>query len=157
MKKVHPRRMGEAEHLTIDLYDIDGHLIARKGSLVNRRLIEKVIEKGKRHQNHYSYLNHPVIVKTLKGVMNEETYAHVFQAPKLQERILSICRSAKIQTGLCREILRLKKTSYFTYRHFILIAALSTRFAMDLKNYGYRPTEAFVLALTHDIEIGRAS
>jgi len=145
------RRMGGASHLTIDLRDIDGHSIAQKGAIVNQRLIREVIKKGRRYQGKYSSLNHPVILKTLKQVMNEETYAHVFVAPGIQKKILSICRKSKIQTGIRREILRLKKNSFFTYRHFVLMAALSTKMAMDVRSLGYNAKDAFVLALTHDI------
>lgn len=56
-----------------------------------------------------------------------------------------------MQSNLYREILKLKKISYFTYRHSVLMGVLTTKMAMDLKSYGYRAQDAFVLALTHDI------
>jgi len=139
------------ERLTIELRDIDGKLIAAEGSVINQTLFRDVMERGVARQGSFVSLNQPEMLKMVRKVMSEKIYRNVFKSALLQRKIFGVIKKSKIQTDLYREIFQLKKSSYFTYRHLILMGVLSTRMAMDLKKYGYQEKNMFVLALTHDI------
>ncbi len=137
--------------LLSDLKDIQGRLIARAGRKMNRTLIQEVIAKGKSLQKKLTRLNLPFFLKDVERVMDEPVYRQMFQPPSHHTRVIQIIKKAKIQSSLFREIVRLRRTSFYTYRHFLLIGALSAKISMDLRGRGYDPQKAFVMGLTHDL------
>ncbi len=137
--------------LGVDLKDIDGRLIAGGDRFVGRRLIRECHQRGVHLQKKTVLLKHPVFLKDLRSVLNESLYERVFERPGLREKILQMVASTPIQASLFCEIFSLRRSSLHTYRHFILIGALSARMAMDLDTYGFDPRRAFLYGLAHDI------
>ncbi len=143
--------------IVADLYDVHGKLIAKEGSEVAAPLIREVIRKGAALQKREVSLNQAAFLKDVEKVLEEPLYEKVFTGPKICQAILREIKATRIQASLFREVQDLKKTSPYTYRHFLLIGALAVRMALDLRNLGYRPREAFVYGMIHDIGKTRLS
>ncbi len=139
------------QHLSFDVRDAAGRLIAAKGACFEPALLREVAQKGRPVQSKMRSLARTKILKKAAEVMQEPIYRVVFSDSKVRKKILAVMAQVKIQTGLYDEIMRLRRLSYFTYRHFILVSVLSTKMALDLKEYQYDPKIACRLALTHDI------
>ena len=137
--------------LDVDLKDRQGHLIAAAEREITAGLLREVRKRGISRQKKFILLNQPRFLKDVRGVIHEKIYSPIFDRPGVRERILKLVRAARIQSDLLREILILRKTSYHTYRHFLLIGALAARMADSLKYYGFNPGLSFVYGLTHDI------
>ena len=144
---------GLSSILPSDLKDVRGHLLAKKGRVVDSKLIEELIQKGKHQQHQHVSLSNSPVLSMIKKVTAEPIYANIFRTESTRKKILNLAKSVSIQKGLYEEILKVKRTSYYSYRHFVLIASLAAKMSMDLSHYGYYfdPKKAFILSLTHDI------
>lgn len=145
------RRYEFKHHLTFNVTDAAGRLIAAKGASFDRELLKEVSQRGKPYQNKMRSLARTEIMKKAVEVMQEPIYKIVFSDAVVRKKILALMGKVRIQTGLFDEIMRLRRLSYFTYRHFILVSMLATKMALDLKEFRYSPKDACRLALTHDI------
>ncbi len=137
--------------LDVDLKDNRGRLIAGADREITPGLLRAVRERGKPRQKKFVLLKQPQFLKDVRSVIHEKIYNPIFDRPGVRERILKLVRSSRIQSDLFLEILVLRKTSYHTYRHFLLIGVLAARMADSLKYYGFNPGLSFVYGLTHDI------
>ena len=137
--------------LGIDLKDADGRLIAGADRLLGRALIRECQQRGAALQKKTIRMNRPVFLRDIQKVIRDPLYERVFGRPGVREKILKWVAVTPVQKSLFCEIFKLRRTSYHTYRHFLLIGALSARMAMDLKTYGFDPRLAFLYGMTHDI------
>ncbi len=137
--------------LGIDLKDIDNRLIVKRGRVLGPQLVRECQKKGVGFQKKMMLRKPPVFLADLKKVLQEPLYEKVFDSPSVREKILKQAAQMPIQAALFREILKLRRSSNHTYRHFLLIASFSARMAMDLTMYGFNPRLAFLFGLVHDL------
>ena len=137
--------------LLFDLRDVDGRLIAAAGRELNPPLLREVTEKGKILQRKVISLNQPFLLKDFKRVMDEEVYADIFHHVSMRRRLLRMVRKSKLQSSVFKEIVKLRKSSYYTYRHFLLVGILSAKISMELTGYRYNPGKALIVGLIHDL------
>ncbi len=137
--------------LDFDLKDNEGRLIAASGLEITPFLIRAVRRCGARLQKKRVRLSAPLFLADVQTVIREKLYERVFAESGIHKKILGMVATVRLQSNLYDEILKLRETSKHTYRHFLLIGALSARMAMDLKAYGMDPRCAFLYGLTHDI------
>jgi len=140
-----------------DLYDIDGRMIAPAGAYMTPSLIRDVISRGKPLQRKTLSLARPEFLRDVAAALEDPLYEKLFSPPGFKKKIITIARKARMQEHLYHEVHRLKKSSPYTYRHFVLIAVLAAKMAIDLKAYRCKPGEAFVYGLIHDIGKTRLS
>lgn len=140
-----------------ELRDVNGRLIAAEGREVTPSLIREVSGRGLHLQKKFTILARPDFLRDLEKILQEPLYDKVFREEADRRRILREVRKIRIQETLYQEIFRLKKNSPYTYRHFLLIAALAMHMAGCLKSLGYKPREAFVYGLLHDLGKTRLS
>lgn len=140
-----------------ELRDVNGRLIAAEGREVTPALIREVSNLGRPVQVQLVSLDQAVFLKDLEKVLHEPLYDKIFCEKADRQRILRQVRKIRIQKALYQELCRLKKSSSYTYRHFLLIAALAMHMAGCLKGLGYKSREAFVYGLLHDLGKTRLS
>ncbi len=143
-KNSHPR-------LPWDVADAWGKLIAPEGTALDPIFVRKIAGKGITSKTKWITLDNTTLPSQAAAVMREEVYRPVFSNVKVNRRLLDLIGRVRCPEGLYREILTIRRGSFFTYRHFVLVATLSARMAMDLRSHGLRPEKAFFYGLFHDI------
>lgn len=135
----------------VDLYTIKGHIIAKKGSNVTYELLHQNIEKGKKHSSGPVLLKQTFLIKDLTYIFNEEKYFTIFFLEKENQKIVDIAEKIELVGDVVAELNRIKETLPYTYRHILLVTAMATKVALDMKEEGYIPELACMAGFLHDI------
>lgn len=134
-----------------DLFDVNGNLVAVRGSKITKSFMRSIIRRGVPLQKKQVTLGIPFFLKDMRAIMNEENCREIFKNLETQNALLSIVKRTRLQRSLYEEIVPIRDTSVYNYRHFILIGLLSAKMAMDLRMPGLEPDKAFLYGFVHDI------
>ena len=137
--------------LLSDLYDVSNRLVLKKDAVANFEVLHKIMEHGKRLKKVYIRFGDTPLSKDFKNIFNEEKYFTIFTPIRTNEEIITVVNNIKITTEILEELKNIRDTLPYTFRHTLLVTALTVKIALDLKSTEYDPELIAVVGLTHDI------
>jgi len=134
-----------------DLYDIYGILIAKKGERVTQRLIDRIKNMPKVSVKK-TPLKKTFIYRDVKKTLRDPKYRIIFNNRRIEkEKILKIAGNTVFEDGIIKELAYMKKHLPYTYRHELIVGALTIKMTLALKKYRLNSRTASYGAFTHDI------
>lgn len=137
--------------LLVDLYDINQKLIAKKGTAINFEFVHKVMLHGRKYKKTFIPFSDTELFKNFKNIFNEEKYFTIFTPYRINDEITNIAREVKLTKEIIEELRIIKENLPYTFRHILIVTALTIKISLDLKDKGCDPHYAAIIGLTHDL------
>ncbi len=137
--------------LKIDLYDIDHNLLVPRGRQITEPIIHKLIHAGETNPPSFVPIKNTPIIKDIDHAFNDPRYSLIFKSPPNRGKVTGVLGKLKLEKPLYQEILHMKESLPYTYKHAHILAALSILITEHLTGFKYDPVLAAHLSFTHDI------
>ncbi|MBU4304308.1 MAG: hypothetical protein KJ893_01570 [Candidatus Omnitrophica bacterium] len=83
--------------------------------------------------------------------INTDAYKEVFFDKDILDQLYSIIAQTKISEPIIKELQALKAIIPLTYRHILIVSALSIKISLQLKDEGYDPFTTASIGIVHDL------
>jgi HD-GYP domain-containing protein (c-di-GMP phosphodiesterase class II) len=135
----------------MDIYDCTGRIVVKNGALVNFQLVHKLMEHGRKAKKTLVSFGQTPLFKDFRHIFNEEKYFTIFTPYKTNEEIADVTKDVTLTKEIFEELKGMEERFPYTFRHTLLVTALTVKLAMDLKDKGYNPKHAAIAGLFHDL------
>lgn len=134
-----------------DLYNIYGDLLATKDEDVTPDTVRRIREMGERHEQVRVPIGNTDIFADFEKVFADERYTTIFDAPVTNKDICAVASKLRIENDLIFELSNMKNNLPYTYRHILIVAALTIKLSLILKKNKYNEEIVTHCGFTHDI------
>lgn len=135
----------------MDIYDISNRLIIKNGSVVDFKLLHRLMEHGRKSKKVYAPFSQTPLFKNFKHIFSEEKYFTIFTPYKTNDEIADIVKELMLTKEIYEELKGCEDRFPYTFRHTLLVTALVVKLALDLKDKGYDPHRAAMAGMFHDL------
>lgn len=136
--------------LSQDLYSKSGELLVKKGVLITPALIRRIRRKGNSRQEKQIPFKRTFIFKDFKRALGDRRYAVMLRPPVSKSDICRFAGAIKLENDLISELAGIKKHLPYTYRHILIVTALSIKISLDCPRGYYDRRMVAHCGLTHD-------
>ena len=138
--------------LKYPITSLEKKVLFSAGETFSRKALSELIASNKRRKpKFYTLLDHKTVKKDLLSFLQPEPYSIIFDDDKNINRLMRLMGKVSLLPQALKILDFYRKADVYTYRHFLIVFALSTRMAMDIvEKYKDRITEA-ASGPTHDI------
>lgn len=150
--KNQPNSGSPTEALSLTIQTIDKQVLLHVGEKISADILDAIIcaNNDEKYQ-HHQLLGFDTIKDDLLSFLSVPPYLDIFSVPKLLEEILDEMGSVTLPVPILNSLNYFKEHDCYSYRHFLVVFALSTLLARDIIN---NRSERMTLAETgpvHDI------
>jgi len=138
-------------YLKSDLYDIHNELIVRKDQKITESLVNELIKKGENQSKKLILAKDTSLLNDLDQVFSDSRYAPIFSSSSARQNVLDTVGQLKIEEPLVAELLNMKDTHPYTYKHVQIIGSMAITLISIIGRTHYNPVLAAHLSFTHDI------
>ena len=132
------------------IYNIDGKLLVEAQQKITKTLITK-ISKQTPYETRTVILAQTDIHKDIKTALDEGIYKVIFSPSYIKKQVLDIVARTEFSLKIVKELERIRAFFPSTYRHLLVVAALSIRISLDLMEEGYDPEKVSEIGFVHDL------
>jgi len=136
--------------LEYPVYTIDNKLILPKGTEVTEDVLKTIIPEAPSVQKK-SLLQYRTIEHDIHTYFEQDNYALIFQDTATREKLFSFMNKASLPLPVLESIYYLREYDLYTYRHMLMVFALSTLIAIDLIRDIPDLMHEIIASPTHDI------
>lgn len=116
-----------------DIYNLEGSLIARAGDVLTPKFMRSIRNKRKHtNLNSKPIFQHKHIRDDLMAFFEEGPYRIIFDSPRASDQALKLMGRVMFPPAVFEALDFFEKNDLYTYRHILLVSALTTRMASDL-------------------------
>lgn len=134
-----------------DIYSLEGSLIARAGDILTPKFMRSIRNKGKHtNLNSKPIFQHKHIRDDLMAFLEEGPYGIIFDSPRGRDQTLKQMERVMVPPAIFEALNFFEKNDLYTYRHTLLVSALTTRMASDLTPSPMKPLKGVTVAYMHD-------
>ena len=115
------------------VHTLDNRLLLPAGSMLSEETLDAFISSSKAHSDQtYSLLQYDSVKKNLLYLLSQTPYQEIFAEQKQIADIINIMESVHIALPILQSLDYFKQHDFYTYRHILLVFALSLLLAKDL-------------------------
>lgn len=138
--------------LRYPVYDLSGKELLSSGSeLSAENMADLVRGKTRKKEISLPIMEHGTIASDLQKFCDQPPYSRIFSNPKRHAFLLSALNKADLCAPLFAIIDSFKKLDPYTYRHMLIVFALSMLLAQDLIEDPGLLNDAAIASPTHDL------
>lgn len=144
-------------HLKSGLFDIDNNPIVYEDQVITESIVNDLIKKGESKQKKLIPAKDTPLLNDINQVFSDARYAPIFGLSSARQNVIDVVRQLKIEEPLVTELLHMKDSHPYTYKHVQIIAAMAITIISIIGRTHYNPVLAAHLSFTHDIGKTRIS
>lgn len=137
--------------LLTDLYTAYGELLVNKNTVITPEMLIRIREKGERHENVTVPLKNSELFRDFTDALKDERYKIIFEPPVTTKEISDIAGNLAIENDILFELGNMKKNLPYTYRHVLIVAAITIKMSVILKKNRYKASIVSHCGFTHDL------
>lgn len=138
--------------LTHNVFTLDNRQLIPAGTVVSDDIVEQLISTHESPSaKSFPFLKHGSIKNNALLFFSQPPYNTIFSDTKRTEAVLDLMEQVNVPYSILETMNYFKLNDFYTYRHFIMVFALSTLLAQDLlENHKDIKKEVFA-GPTHDL------
>lgn len=116
---------------------LGNRLLLPAGTLLSAETLDELISTQKvRSYQAFPFLQHGTVLQDLVDFMGQRPFHTIFSDSKSKASLLNLIDRVRLATPILNSLNYFKKYDFYTYRHILVVFALSTLLAQDLvENY----------------------
>lgn len=130
---------------------IDNKELLPAGTDISEKTIEAIISGNTNRNKKSSLLNYNSIKKDVIEFFNQENYSITFGDKNISKTILKLMGKARLPLPIIESIYYFKSYDFYTYRHILMVFALSVLLARDLLRDNRVLIEEIISSPAHDL------
>jgi HD-GYP domain-containing protein (c-di-GMP phosphodiesterase class II) len=138
--------------LNHNVFTLDNMQLIPSGTVVSEDIVEELISKYESPSTKiFPLLKHGSIRDNSLLFFSQSPYNNIFADTKRTETVLNLMEQVNVPYQILEVMDYFKMNDFYTYRHFIMVFALSTLLAQDLIENHKDIKEEVVAGPTHDL------
>jgi HD-GYP domain-containing protein (c-di-GMP phosphodiesterase class II) len=137
--------------LDFPVHTKDNRLLLPAGTILSADAIKALINKGLQPIQTYGLLNYKTVRADILGFFSHERYQLIFADPQRTQRLLSLMEEVRLPVPLLESLYYFKNHDHYTYRHLLIVFAISTLLAQDLTTDPEQLIQEVIAGPAHDI------
>jgi len=137
--------------LEYPVFTFDQRELLSAGTTLSPEIMTELIMKNKGMKESCSLFTYASIKKDLLHFIDEHPYTIIFSDQKSKNIVLKNMEKVILPLPLLEAIYHFHHTDFYTYRHFLLVCALSTLLAEQLISDPKKISKEVIAGPTHDI------
>jgi HD-GYP domain-containing protein (c-di-GMP phosphodiesterase class II) len=138
--------------LDFPVHTLDHHELLPVGTVLTIDVMENLIHTRERtSQELFPLMEHHSVRSDLLRYMKQGTYKRIFSEEGRTVALLKSLDEVKLPPAVLASLDYFKKTDHYTYRHFLIVFALSMLIAEDFSRESGSPIGEIGVSATHDI------
>ncbi len=133
------------------VYGFDKKELLPAGTVLSEDFLKKLISANKTKNKKNNLLEFNTIKEDIIEFFNQENYREIFADQNILKMILGIMEKVCLPQPVLESIYYFKEYDYYTYRHILMVFALSTLLAKDLLKDTPNFIHEVFASPTHDI------
>jgi HD-GYP domain-containing protein (c-di-GMP phosphodiesterase class II) len=121
------------------------------GAIISEKTIEAIISGRTNKNKKSSLLDYNSIKQDMIQFLNQENYTITFGDKNISKTILKLMGKARLPLPIIESIYYFKTYDFYTYRHILMVFALSVLLAMDLLKDNHILIEEVISSPAHDL------
>lgn len=138
--------------LNYDVFTLDNRQLFQAGAIVSSSIVEELISTHKSHSDKTSsLLKHGSIKDNILLFFSQPPYDTIFSDEKRTAGLLDLMEQVNVPYPILETMDYFKINDFYTYRHFLMVYALSTLLAQDLMGNHNDMLKEVLAGPTHDL------
>lgn len=133
------------------IYTIDNKLLLPAGTALSDDTMDGLITSNRVEKQTGILLEYGTIKKDILQYLDHDNYRQIFDDKYIQGKLLKKMLKARLPLSVLESLYSFKEYDFYTYRHHLMVFALSTLLADELIKDNDDIMEDIVSAPTHDI------
>jgi HD-GYP domain-containing protein (c-di-GMP phosphodiesterase class II) len=129
---------------------IDNKQLLPAGTLLSEKTIEILVSGNTNKYKKNILLDYKSIKEDMEEFFHHENYSTIFGDENIRKTIFKIMKKVRLPLPILESIYFFKVYDFYTYRHNLMVFALSTLLAIDLLKDTHNLMEEVISAPTHD-------
>lgn len=136
--------------LIYDLYSLDRKLLFKAQQKITKLKLNQLAKANKKID--YVKISNTAILNDIKTSLKDKNYSIIFSPESINKKIINIMKKLNLPKLIISELLKIKRTMPYTYRHILITAILGTKISLNKQLKGkYDPIKIARLGIVHDI------
>ncbi|MBU2520765.1 MAG: HD domain-containing protein [Proteobacteria bacterium] len=138
--------------LNHNVFTLDNRQLFPAGAIVSNSIVEELISTHKSHSDKtFSLLKHGSIKDNILLLFSQPPYNTIFADEKKTAGLLDLMEQVNVPYPILETMDYFKINDFYTYRHFLMVYALSTLLAQDLMGNHNDMLKEVLAGPTHDL------
>jgi HD-GYP domain-containing protein (c-di-GMP phosphodiesterase class II) len=133
------------------VFTVDRQEIVPAGTSMSQDMLTDLVKESGRTEGSYPLLTYARVEKDLHGFIAQPPYTIIFHNQKTKNLVFNTMGKVLLPLPLLESLYHFRKVDFYTYRHFLLVYALSTLLAEQLIPKKADMSKEVIAGPTHDI------
>jgi HD-GYP domain-containing protein (c-di-GMP phosphodiesterase class II) len=133
------------------VYTFEKKLLLPAGTILTEDILESLITSNKEKYKNKKLLKYRTIKKDILNYFNQENYREIFQDAAIKKKVFKFMKKVSLPVPVLESIYYFRYYDMYTYRHMLMVFALSTLLAADLFHDTPDLIYKIIASPTHDI------
>jgi len=133
------------------VFTVDRKEIVPAGTRLSKQTLSDLVKESAVAEDSYPLLTYARVEKDLHDFITQPPYTIIFHNQKAKNLVFKTMAKVLLPLPLLESLYHFRKVDFYTYRHFLLVYALSTLLAEQLVSKKTDMSKEVIAGPTHDI------